>query len=496
MPKRKPDHHRRDRLERVLRLMPKVVAHLEAGGRPRLDLEPGALRLLRPGEMLLLDRGLFRLLPPGGDARTEVAPCMAGLLEAAVGDPVAVEVEALEASSGFLFADGEFYELAKDELLIRKLRYALYEYELARLTDESRSYRKSLHEFYAPSSASLLPGPYEADDVDMVGVLLRSKDPCWTRRMLPKGVRIPPGLRDIYAVVLAHFRNVSCKHPLAANVSFDYRETTVFVPCVAGLRPGLFSPILFPDNAMAITLGREIYGFPKRFGRTALDLEARYAELEVDERLEFWCRWGGEHAVEPRTYVDKFVEKTFDDACWADKVGDAAGWFFERLFVPNRRNTWPPLSVFVRKQIPDVALPCERDLVYEKDRLVRVPFDMSDVKQCHVLCDFQLCRGRKAAFLPKSEVLMAGHVNLDAGFGVRQELRDHLGSLDRLRLLQRRAARTTLRMTGRGHGLVQLGSDLFVDTARWLGNGCPSRQKEHPCKGQDQPRDCAESQPE
>ncbi len=486
MPSTNPHPQRLGRLERVIELIPEAVKRLEAAGMERTILERGEIHVLRPGEMLLVDVGFFHLDPIRGDARTARAPCMAGLHEESVGEPVPIQIEALEATQGFLFGRGRFYELCRKDAWFRKLRYRLYEYELARLTRESRSYRKSMHEFYAPGTASLLPGPYVADDVDMVGLLLRSEDPCWTRRMLPPGVRIPPGLRSTYAVVLAQFRNVTCKHPLAGDVRFDYRETTVFVPCVAGLRPGVFSPILFPDNAMAITLGREIYGFPKRFGRTELDLERRCAELEVDDKLEFWCKWQGAEAVEPRTYVDKFFEKTFDDARWADKAGDVAGWFFERLFVPDRGNTWPPLSVFVRKQLPDVALPCERDLVYEKDTLVRVPFDTSDVKRCHILCGFELNRGRKAAFLPRSEVMMAGHVNLDAGFGVRQELGSHLSPLDRLRLHQRGAKRTALRMAGRTHGVAQLAGDLARDGAAWIAAGCPSHEQEEPCKGEDQ----------
>ncbi len=477
------DHdHRLDRLERVNIRLAAALEKLAAADHPMVSLKAGERHVLRPGEMLLIHDGFFYLEPTDGDAHTARAPRMAGLLEEAVGEPVSVQIEALKDSSGYLFAPKQFYSMAREHPWCRQLLYALYEYELFLLTHEARAYRKHMHEFYAPSSAALLPGPYEGDDVDMVGLLMRAKDPCWTRRMLPPGVFVPPGLRGVYAVVLAHFRNVTCKHPLATDVSFDYRETTVFIPCVAGLRPGMFSPILFPDNAMAITLGREIYGFPKRFGRTVLDMDQRYAELEVDDKLEFWCEWDKSDPVQPRTYVDRFVEETFADRFWADKVGDVGGWFFERLFTPDRNNTWPAMSVFVRKQLPDVALPCERDLVYESDRLVRVPFDMSDVKSCHMLCNAKLHRGRKASFLPKSDLLLAGHVNLDMGFGVRQELHSHLGPLDKARLVKRRMQRTALRMSGRIHGGAQLGSDFLYDSWTWLRAGAPSREQEQPCQ--------------
>jgi hypothetical protein len=493
------EHHnskRESRWNRLVEVVEQVCAQLKAAKHPELLLPEGEISSLRPGEMLLVDDGFFHMDPTHGDSRTARAPCLVGLLEEGMGEPVDVRLKALKATRGYLFQPGELHRMARQDELFHQLVYAFYEYELWRLTDESRRYRKSLHEFYAPGTASLLPGPYEADDVDMVGLLLRSKDPCWVRQQLPPGVHHIPGLADTYAVVIAHFRNVTCKHSLAREVSFDYRETTVFVPCFSGLRPGAFSPILFPDNAMAITLGREIYGFPKRFGRTELDLVRRYAELEVEDLLEFWCEWDREEKVEPRDYVDLFVEKILNDRCGADTLGDVAGWFFHRLFTPNRRNTWPPMSVFVRKQLPDVALPCESDIVYEQDALVRVPFDMSDVKDCEILCDFRFERGEHARFLPQSDLILAGRINLDAGFGVRQQLRDNLGTLDHLRLAQRRFERTAQRLVGRGVGGAQLFGELLRDGTGHLLAGCPSRDKKKPCEDEPQPQAAAEPEPQ
>ncbi len=454
---------RKDRWKRLLELVAQAAQRLEEAGHPTLELLVGETHSLRPGEMLLVDRGFLHLAPTHGDARTARAPCMAGLLEEAVGEPVDVILEGLHPSRGFLFAPGQLYEMAQDDPFFRRLVYALYEYELWRLTDETRSYRKHLADFYAPSTAALLPGPYEADDVHLVGMLMQTDDRCWAKRYLPPGVWRPPGLRDKYLIVMAHFSNVVCRHPKAKGVSFDYRETTVFIPSVAGWRPGAYSPILFPDNAMAITLGREIYGFPKRFGRTELNLDRRYAELEVDDKLQFWCTWDEPQPVSTARYVDRFVEEAYGNRWWADKAGDVAGWFFRRLFEVDRHNTWPPMSVFVRKQLPDVALPCERDLVYESDGLVRVPFDVSDVKSCALLPNPRFRPGREASFLPESKCLLAGYASMDMGFGVRQEMGSYLGPLDRANLVGRRVKRTAQRMVSRSHGVLQLSRDLVCD---------------------------------
>ncbi len=475
MPEGLKNPKRKDRWKRLLELVAEASKRLEALGHPTLELGPEEMHALRPGEMLLIDRGFVHLAPTLGDARTARAPCMAGLLEEAVGEPVDVIIEGLEPyperwrngdpkpTRGFLFAPGQLYEMAKDEPFFRRLVYGLYEYELWRLTDESRNYRKHLADAFAPHSASLLPGPYAADDVHMVGLLMETEDRCWAKRYLPPGVWRPPGLRNNYLIVMAHFGNVTCKHPMARGVSFDYRETTVFIPSVAGFRPGAYSPILFPDNAMAITLGREIYGFPKRFGRTELNLDRRYAELEVDDKLQFWCTWDEPQPVSTARYVDRFVEEAYGNRWWADKAGDVAGWFFRRLFEVDRHNTWPPMSVFVRKQLPDVALPCERDLVYESDGLVRVPFDVSDVKSCALLPNPRFRPGREASFLPESKCLLAGYASMDMGFGVRQEMGSYLGPLDRANLVGRRVKRTAQRMVSRSHGVLQLSRDLVCD---------------------------------
>ncbi len=471
MSSQQPNARRRTRWQRLLDLVEEVVEHLGNAGHPTLSLAPGETHALRPGEMLFVHGGFVHVAPTQGDARTARAPFAAGMLEEAVGEPVDIVLEGLEHSSGFLFTPGQLHAMARQEPLMRKLLYALYEYELWRLTDETRNYRKHLHDFYAPHTAALLPGPYDADDVHLLGMMMETDDPCWAKQHLPRGVWRPPGLRNNYLIVMAHFSNVVCRHPMASGVNFDYRETTVFIPSVAGWRPGAYSPILFPDNSMAITLGREIYGFPKRFGRTQLEIDRGYAELEVDDTLQFWCSWKEPEIVSTECYVDRFVEEAYGNRWWADKLGDVAGFFFRRLFEPDRGNTWPPMSVFVRKQLPDVALPCEKDLVYEQDTLVRVPFDVSDVKHCALLPDLEFNVGRGASFLPESRCLLAGYATMDMGFGVRQELHSYLGPLDQLELLKRKVKRTAQRTVSRTHGVSQLSWDLVKEGARWIGSG-------------------------
>lgn len=318
---------------------------------------------------------------------------------------------------------------------------------------ELRAARQHVEDFYVPGTAALLPGPYFMNDADMVVLVLESEEPGWASRQLPPGVFKPPGGGERFLLVLAHFGEVTCEHATAATVRFDYQETTVFLPCIAMGRPGAFTPILFPDSLMAITLGREVYGFPKRFAKTVLDLEQRYAELEVDERLAFWCAWGEPEEVDADRFADRLVEVLLGDGELADKLGDLTGAWYQTLFGPDAHTTFPPLSAFVRQVVPDVSFPGEQGIVPALDRLVRVPFGVGDVKSFHLLSAPHLERVR-ADFLPPCKVLLAASVNLDMHFGVKQVIADYNGPLDCARLAARGARRTARRYLDVGKGIV------------------------------------------
>jgi acetoacetate decarboxylase len=69
----------------------------------------------------------------------------------------------------------------------------------------------------------------------------------------------------------------------------------VFVPARFGSGIGLYVPFIYPSAWEPILLGREIYGFPKRLGKTALALNRRDAETHKGR---------GEPPVHPYMRID------------------------------------------------------------------------------------------------------------------------------------------------------------------------------------------------
>jgi len=149
------------------------------------------------------------------------------------------------------------------------------------------------------------------------------------------------------------------------------------------------------------------------------------------------------------------VEVFLGDTELADKIGDVAGRWYERLFGSDAHGTFPPISAFVRHVVPDVGLPGERRIVHAQDRLVRVPFGVGDVKSFHLLPHprFEVLR---ASFLPPCRPLLAVSFNLDMSFGVQQCVADYVGAVDHAVLLTRQARRTARRVREVGRGIKGL----------------------------------------
>ncbi len=51
----------------------------------------------------------------------------------------------------------------------------------------------------------------------------------------------------------------------AEPLAFDYHEVGLFVPVTCNRQQGVFSLALFLDESLPITIGREVWGFPKKF---------------------------------------------------------------------------------------------------------------------------------------------------------------------------------------------------------------------------------------
>jgi CRP-like cAMP-binding protein len=124
---------------------------------------------------------------------------------------------------------------------------------------------------YDTHSAQVLPGPFAFHNSVIRFVFCTAELP---------HLRLPTGVQRIgqsLLIGIADFRDAQYVHRPQAR--FHYTETTVFVPVRVGAKLGLYVPYIYPSTYEPILLGREIYGFPKRLGRT--DITPTTSSLHV-----------------------------------------------------------------------------------------------------------------------------------------------------------------------------------------------------------------------
>lgn len=142
-------------------------------------------------------------------------------------------------------------------------------------------------------SAALLPGPYIFEDVTMVFAFCEAC-PDIVRAALPTGLsllRVPGPLGAQGAPVLLALTDFPIAYPAGqpdARMS-PYTETTYFVPVRFGTAVGLYVAYIYPSAWEPVLLGREIYGFPKRLGKTTIT--AKSAALAVDSESHVQLSW-------------------------------------------------------------------------------------------------------------------------------------------------------------------------------------------------------------
>ncbi|MCZ7543086.1 MAG: acetoacetate decarboxylase family protein [Anaerolineae bacterium] len=191
---------------------------------------------------------------------------------------------------------------------------------------------------YRPGApAEVTPGPFLFEDVTLIFAFCEA-DLDVVRACLPDGLsllRRPVFKGGPVILAVADFPNA---HPEADPAArFGYTETTYFVPARFGRHFGLFVPHIYPSTWEPILLGREIYGFPKRLGRTVFG--ANRASLEVDGSDFFSLTWEGAEAVSERDLVGALMD-------WVGIERRMASAAFEAGEVLRRAMRLPPTAAW------------------------------------------------------------------------------------------------------------------------------------------------------
>ena len=320
-----------------------------------------------------------------------------------------------------------------------------------------------------PGSTLLLPGPYTADPVDMI-MLIMQDDPVRLRTLLPPHLHLLPFSKDRYLVVFSHFKGMTTTHHIGQNKDFEYRETAFFIPAW-GRRPegwGAFCPELFPDSYLAIVLGRELYGFPKRDGATYMPKNDDKAQLIIENKVQMEASWKDKHSISAKAFTQACTTAMLGDARWVNLLGQMAGDTFEFLLKQHWEELIPRVPVLVRKQEADVAFRDETQPVLKQDRLRRIPFNTFHYRGFHVLEEPQVAF--HSSDIPLGGRCVAGYrLRLGMRFADQSDVYQYISLRRKVRLRGRRGLR---RMTG----VVDFGAQIVKSIISDLPSRGPDQQ--------------------
>lgn len=328
-----------------------------------------------PERVCFLQRGEVAATQGGALVRMFHPPSELGLLSIVDGRAFTSTLTTFAASRLVSLPRAVLQTLADESPAFRRNLVDHFATEVRRLNESNSELRRSLDDFFESPNARVVPGPYVADPFEMYFFVL-AHDSRRLDAILPPGVRPIPGLHGRYILSFSFFDRVHSLHPAGLGKVFRYNETTLFVPCLGpNHRPSVFAPELYPDSHLAITLGRELYGFPKRFGQT--ERTNRHINLLLSRRLVLRASWKDEGEVRIRDFITEALQALGGDKTLLHPLAEAAGGLMESTNHDGTRDFWPSVPVFVHRQVPDMKHGDPSALAI--DELIEVPFRITSL---------------------------------------------------------------------------------------------------------------------
>lgn len=355
--------------------------------------------------------GEIRVLVDERTVELQRAPTTIGLLSILDGAPRTASVETFSDVDVVMLQRSDFEALMAERPLFvaRIIQHLTAEIREAQRRDEAARHAFDDH-FHSPN-ARLVEGPYVMSDFPMTALVVQTT-PERIAACLPKGLRPVPGMGGRYLLTLNDFSAVYSEHPSAAGRSFAYRETTPFIPVMGpGARVWVFSPELYLDSYMPIVLGRELYGFPKRYG--VARFAERHIDLHIGDSLAFRASWDGAHDIDSGEMLARLQLGLLGQP--GNPLGPHAalmGGMFGLVDRPALREHWPPMPVLVHSQVPDGRSNGESMRI---DELVEIPFHVRRVGSFELL-DGAKMEGFEDWLLP-GEVVVGVRLRMEATFG-------------------------------------------------------------------------------
>lgn len=427
---------------------PAVLDAIAAIVGPAEPLGPGTVLAVDTSrDVLLFVDGTVEVLHEELADPAMEAPCLVGLLEFVGGYDGPVGVRAVTEARFFRlkYRDKTFDRVVHEVPWVENFVRLFYQLELGRVYAEKMELERHLSDYFLPGTAGMVPGPYMSDQVTMT-IFVMEGDPKQVAGLLPPGLFDPPWSAARYLVVASRIKDMRACHAIGAGREFDYNETAFFIPCLhVPFGPGAYCHSVFPDNYLAISIGRELYGFPKRFGETLFKEDQREIDFALAGGQAARMTWAGTEAISCKQYFEEILAQIIGARRLAGRARKAVGLYLDSVNRGWLKELWPAIPVYMRHQVPDVASPGERRVVPVKDVLVRVPFQIFGLR-----C-FERLVQPEVAFRP-SELPFQGHcvAGWRLQLGIRLEEQQvvwrHFGLINDVRAVLRRLDRRRQRI--------------------------------------------------
>jgi CRP-like cAMP-binding protein len=358
----------------------------------------------------------------GGDLiGIRAAPRMIGLLSAIDRMPRSASVEAFDQVVSLQLSGDRLRELTASspafarclmEELVRELR------ELHRL---EREHHRAYRDFLVSPNARLLAGQFVSRPFNhYLFVVDAGRSDAAT--LLPPGARLVPGLGG-RCLLTFNFYEGSVNPHYPADALAPYREASYFIPCIGpSLAPALFCPEQYLDNYLMISLGREVFGLPRRYGSVALGDSK--IDLIVDDHMILRARFGAERQVEPGSLARRLTLALTGEHRDRARMLDPLLAPLLRDGLGRARGWLPAIRILVHREIPDPSPSRAGSL--RIDRLLEVPFELLSIDEPVEL------EAPALRFFPKAlfagPCIAAFRVRISFRFGRARTVKDYHGA--------------------------------------------------------------------
>ncbi|GEM_PF-2052463 len=165
----------------------------------------------------------------------------------------------------------------------------------AEYLNDHGQFDEAFDQYFPSNSGWLLPAPYSIANARMRIFFCKLPDETTETLHIPPGAQLYPGM-PFYMLVLIDMEQIRSVYPDNAR-AFDYHEVSIFVPVkIPRLTlPRFHVPFMYPDNIMAIYLGREIFGLPKL-------RSSNFSDQLDDGSKRFLMRRGSVNVLEAHYY--------------------------------------------------------------------------------------------------------------------------------------------------------------------------------------------------